>query len=423
MSRGSSPVWHPFVQHALQPEFPTVVKTEGSWLVTAEGRRIVDAISSWWVITHGHRHPRIVAAIEAQLKCLDQVIFAEFTHPPAEQLARRLIEIATPHLEHVFFSDSGSTSVEVALKMALGFWKHRGETRRRIIAMEGGYHGDTVGTMSVGERGVFTADYEPLLFEVARVPFPAPGHESRTFEALEEFCSNSDSAAFVLEPLVLGAGGMRMYPPAILKTMREICAKYRVLFIADEVMTGWGRTGSMFACQQAEVAPDILCLSKGLTGGNLPLAATLCSAEIFQAHYAKDRRRMFFHSSSFTANPLACAAGLANLEVWEREPVAERIAGVAAMQAAFLGKLSSHPLVDSPRRCGTIAAFELRVSDAGYLSQWAMRLREVFRAHNVLLRPLGNTVYVMPPYCISGTELSAVYAAIEEALSVAGVAP
>ena len=226
-----SPVWHPFAQHALNESFPTVVRAEGAYLTTAEGRRIIDAISSWWVITHGHRHPHIVAAIRDQAERLDQVIFAQYTHEPAERLATKLLALAPAGLSHVFFSDSGSTSVEVALKMALGFWHHSGSRRHRIVVMQGSYHGDTVGTMSVGARGVFTASYEPLLFDVAAIPFPAPGREGDTLAALEELCRAPDTAAFIVEPLVLGAGGMLMYPPRVLAELHRICTSHDVLFI------------------------------------------------------------------------------------------------------------------------------------------------------------------------------------------------
>ncbi|MBS0614562.1 MAG: adenosylmethionine--8-amino-7-oxononanoate transaminase, partial [Proteobacteria bacterium] len=341
----NSPVWHPFAQHALGSEFPEVVRTEGAYLHTRDGRRVLDAICSWWVITHGHRHPTIVEAVRRQVERLDQVIFAEFTHEPAEALARGLLEVLPPGLSHIFYSDSGSTSVEVALKMALGCWHHRGQPRTRFLVLEHGYHGDTVGTMSVGARGVFTSAYEPLLFQVDRLPFPAAGRESATLDALERACRAPDTAALLLEPLVLGAGGMLMYSAATLQRMHEICAAHRVLFIADEVMTGWGRTGTRFACEQAGIFPDILCSSKGLTGGLLPLAITACRPAIFDAHYSTDRERTFWHSSSFTANPIACAAALANLEVWKCEPVAERIATLSRWQAEELRPLRDHARV------------------------------------------------------------------------------
>lgn len=288
-----SPVWHPFTQHAVFPDAVMISRGEGAWLETADGRRIFDAISSWWVVTHGHRHPHIVKAIKDQADRLDQIIFAGFTHEPAEQLAQRLVAITPPQLEYVFFSDSGSTSVEVALKMALGFWRHSGEKRSRILALEGAYHGDTIGGMSVGERGVFNAPYDPLLFDVERIPFPQQGREDTTFDALKTACSSGGIAALIVEPLVLGAGGMLIYPPSVLAEMKRICEAHGVLFIADEVMTGWGRTGTLFACEQAGVVPDIACYSKGLTGGSVPLAVTLCRGDIFDAHYSTDRTRTF----------------------------------------------------------------------------------------------------------------------------------
>jgi adenosylmethionine---8-amino-7-oxononanoate aminotransferase len=409
-----SPVWHPFTQHAVLPEAVLISRGEGAWLETADGRRIFDAISSWWVVTHGHRHPHIVKAIKDQADRLDQVIFAGFTHEPAEQLARRLVAITPPQLEYVFFSDSGSTAVEVALKMALGFWRHSGEKRSRILALEGAYHGDTIGGMSVGERGVFNAPYDPLLFDVDRIPFPQQGREDVTFKALKEACSGGGIAALIVEPLVLGAGGMLIYPPSVLAEMKRICEAHGVLFIADEVMTGWGRTGTLFACEQAGVIPDIACYSKGLTGGSVPLAVTLCRSDIFDAHYSTDRTRTFFHSSSYTANPIACAAAVANLEVWQNEPVMERIAQIAATHAKRLDGFRDNPRFANIRQIGTIAALDIVTSDAGYMADIGPRLYRGFLDRGLLVRPLGNTLYIMPPYCSTETELDQVYDAIRE---------
>jgi adenosylmethionine-8-amino-7-oxononanoate aminotransferase len=317
----------------------------------------------------------------------------------------------------VFFSDSGSTSVEVALKMALGYWHWLGEGRHRIVVMENSYHGDTIGAMSVGERGVFNQPYAPLLFDVGRIPFPAAGAEQATLDALEALCRQPDTAALIVEPLILGAGGMLIYSPAVLAAMHDICARHGVLFIADEVMTAWGRTGTLLACEQAGIVPDILCLSKGLTGGAVPLAVTMASEAIYEAHYSTDRTRMFFHSSSYTANPIACAAAAANLAIWREEPVLERIATLAAKQAGWIEKLGQFCHFDNPRSLGTIAALDLRTSGAsGYMSDLAPRLMAFFRERDVLLRPLGNTVYVMPPYCITDDQLAHVWDAIGEAV-------
>lgn len=409
----TSPVWHPFTQHGLEEPIPLVTRAEGAVLHTEDGRRIVDATSSWWVTTHGHGHPRIVRAIAEQAARLDQIIFAGWTHEPAETLARALVALTPDGLDHVFFSDSGSTSVEVALKMALGHWLNRGEPRHRIVVMEHSYHGDTIGAMSVGARGVFNQAYAPLLFDVATIPFPEAGREQATLDALEAQCRERP-AALIVEPLILGAGGMRIYPARVLAEMRAICARHEVLVIADEVMTGWGRTGTLLACEQAGVAPDILCLSKGLTGGAIPLAVTLASRAIYESHYDRSRARMFFHSSSYTANPIACAAANANLAIWRDEPVLARVADLAARQQARLDRLAELPGLHGFRRLGTIAACEVAGGADGYLADIAPRLNAFARERGVLLRPLGATVYVMPPYCIADADLDAVYAVIAD---------
>ncbi len=414
-ARDASPVWHPFTQHALQPSAIEIASAEGAWFRTADGLRILDGISSWWVITHGHRHPHIVAAIKDEADRLDQVMFAGFTHAPAEELARGLIKLAPAGLAHVFYSDSGATSVEVALKMALGYWRNVGEPRHRILALEHGYHGDTVGGMSVGARGVFNAPYTPLLFEVTRLPFPGAGREQVTLDALEAACRQGGVAALIVEPLILGAGGMLIYSADALGQMKRVCEWHGVLFIADEVMTGWGRTGTLFACAQAGITPDVLCLAKGITGGALPLAATLCTPRIFEAHLSADRASTFFHSSSYTANPLACAAAVANLEIWEREPVLERVAALAELQARRLAAFEGDRRIRNLRRLGTIAVLDLAVGDGGYLADVGPKLYQFFLERGVLLRPLGNTVYVMPPYCITDDELDLVYDAIRAA--------
>jgi adenosylmethionine---8-amino-7-oxononanoate aminotransferase len=416
----ASPVWHPFTQHGVQPEAIPIARAEGAWLETVDGRRIFDAISSWWVVTHGHRHPHIVQAIRDQVDRLDQVIFAGFTHDPAEKLARQLISMTPPGLEYVFFSDSGSTAVEVALKMALGFWRNRGERRSRILALEGAYHGDTIGGMSVGERGVFNAPYAPLLFDVERIPFPAAAREQTTLDAITTACRNAAVAALIVEPLILGAGGMLIYPAWVLAEMKRICEVHSVLLIADEVMTGWGRTGTRFACEQADVTPDIACYSKGLTGGSLPLAVTLCRADIFEAHYSTDRSKTFFHSSSYTANPIACAAACANLEIWQNEPVIERIAAIVHAQTQGLDRFREDSRFRNVRQIGTIAALDIATDDDGYLAGIGPRLYSDFLGRGLLVRPLGNTIYLMPPYCSIPHELDCVFNAISEVVDGIG---
>jgi adenosylmethionine-8-amino-7-oxononanoate aminotransferase len=405
-------IWHPFTQHGLNEPIVEIVSSSGAHLHTADDRCIIDAISSWWVTTHGHAHPAITAAIVGQAEVLDQIIFAGFTHQPAEQLAKALARAMPTELKHVFFSDSGSTSVEVALKMALGYWLRIGEQRHAITVLEHSYHGDTIGAMSVGARGVFNQAYEPLLFDVTTIPFPAAGMEQDTLDALERCCRTGELAAFIVEPLLLGAGGMLTYGPKSLRAMHEICAHHDVLFIADEILTGWGRTGTLLACEQAAIVPDILCLSKGLTGGSLPLAVTLAAERLYEAHFSTDPAHQFFHSSSYTANPIACAAALANLRIWETEPVLERVASLSALQAVHAGSLAGHRPV---RHLGTVTAFEVEGGSNNYLAEIGPRLRAFFLERDVLLRPLGNTIYVLPPYCISEEDLARVYEAVEEA--------
>ncbi len=426
-TKPTSPLWHPYTQHAIAPDSIHIDRAAGAYLfarnevngVPKGERRIIDAISSWWVITHGHCHPDIMHAVQQQAGALDQVIFAGFTHEPAEMLAENLIAVTGDRLEHVFLSDSGSTAVEVALKMAIGYWEHSGHPRRKIIALEGGYHGDTFGTMSVGGRSVYHKLYEPYMFEVEHIPFPVAGCEAETFAALEKLLDDNkdDVAAFVFEPLLQAAGGMRVYSPDVLKTMADMCRAHGVLLIADEVMTGFGRTGTMFACQQADFVPDLMCLSKGLTGGFLPMGATLCTKDIYNAFYHKDKAKMFFHSSSFMGNPLSCAAANASLRIWEDdEAVQDKIDNIAKAHAAAAASFVRRGDLTNIRQKGTMLAMDLAVEDGGYLSEIQPKLYESFLSQGVLLRPLGNTVYILPPYCISEDDLDAVYSAVNVAL-------
>jgi adenosylmethionine---8-amino-7-oxononanoate aminotransferase len=418
-----SPIWHPFTQHAIFPDSVPIARSEGAYLFTESGDRIVDAISSWWVTLHGHSHPKIVAAVQAQAERLDQIIFAGFTHQPAEELAAKLVAITPAELTRVFFSDSGSTAVEVALKMAFGYWAHKGRTRRGVVALEGAYHGDTFGAMAVGARGAFNAPYDPFLFDVHRLPFPGKSEEHLTIEAFERLLrtEGDDIAALIVEPLVLGAAGMMMYGPDTLRALHDLCRRYGVIFIADEVMTGWGRTGTRFACDQASVVPDILCLSKGLTGGFLPMGVTLATEDIYQAFYSADRAKTFFHSSSFTGNPLACAAACASLQIWEDEPVAGRIARVAQDLAELSPRLRRRADVENLRQTGTILALDVRAAEAGYLSAVSPKLYRHFIGAGVLLRPIGQSIYVLPPYCASRADLAFVVGCIEDALDALAV--
>ncbi len=410
-------VWHPYTQHGAAPPALPVVRGEGSWLITPDGRRILDAISSWWVTLHGHGEPAIAEAIAEQARKLEQVIFAGFTHEPAARLAAELVERLPAGLTRVFYSDDGSTAVEAAVKIALQYWRNRGEPRTVIAALEHAYHGDTFGAMSVSARSVFTEAHEDRLFEVARLPDPARGE---VVAALEELLDRQDGevAALIVEPLLLGAGGMRVWGVETLRELRRLTRERGVLLVADEVLTGFGRTGPHFACEGAGVQPDLICLSKGLTGGFLPLGATVTTEEVFEAFRSPDRRRTLFHGHSYTANPIACAAARASLDLLDAA-CARRRAGIEAAHREHLSRLSGHPAVQAPRVLGTMAAFDLD-GDEGYLSGAAAGLQAFALEEGVLLRPLGNVVYLLPPYGTTPEEIGTVYEVIERYLGGGG---
>ena len=430
MSESSLSIWHPFTQDALEPAPIFIDRAEGVYLYTPDGRRLLDAISSWWVNLHGHAHPLISDAIAQQARKLEQVIFAGFTHGPAEELAARLRSVLPPALEHIFFSDDGSTAVEVALKMAVQFWWNQGNrSKRKFVALEHAYHGDTAGAMSVGEDSSFVAAFDSLRFPVYRVPsaycFRCPVGKTRStcdidcVEALERLLEekHQEIAAVIVEPLLQAAGGMIVHPVEFLQRIRQLSARYNVLLIADEVLTGFGRTGRMFACERAGIVPDVMCLSKGITGGFLPLGATVCTGSIREVFRSDDRMRTFFHGHSYTGSPLACAAGIASLKIFESEPVFDRIAAIEQIHAERLPGLRKHPAVADGRFIGTIAAVEIEAEDTGYLSRLRPFLYEFFLEKGVLLRPLGNVVYVLPPYVVTPAELHFIYDVITEALN------
>ncbi|MGH9480814.1 MAG: adenosylmethionine--8-amino-7-oxononanoate transaminase [Terriglobales bacterium] len=422
-------VWYPYTQMQALAAPIEIVRAQGAWLEARDGRRFLDAISSWWVTLHGHGEPRIADAIARQARELEQVILSDFTHRPAEELAERLVAIAPPGLTRVFYSDDGSTAVEVALKMALQSWQQRGAAqRRRIVALEHAYHGDTAGAMAVSARSPFTAPFADLLFEVDRVPTAychrcpvGKRRESCAIDCLEPLARllaerGEQVAAVIVEPLLQGAGGMIVQPEEFLRGVRRLCDQHGALLIADEVLTGFGRTGAMFACERAGIAPDILCLSKGLTAGFLPMAATLCTEAVFAAFLDADRRKTLFHGHSYTGNPLGCAAALASLDLFAQQPVMEHIAAIAAQQTRRLERLRGHARVGDARQVGTVAALELAGAENDYLAEVGPRLRRYFLEQGVLLRPLGPVIYVLPPYCIRPDELDRIWDVIEAAL-------
>jgi adenosylmethionine---8-amino-7-oxononanoate aminotransferase len=424
-------VWHPFTQEASDPAPLLVTKAEGVYLYTEDGRRLIDGISSWWVNLHGHCHPAIMAAIAEQSSKLDHVLLAGFTHEAVEELSSRLANFLPERMEHIFFSDNGSTAVEVALKMALQYWENRGSAKKRlIVALEHAYHGDTAGAMSVSADSSFTDPFRDMRFPVQRVHsaycYRCPVGLKRAccdIDCLDKLArlleeKHDEIAAVIVEPLLQGAGGMIVHPIEFLQRTRQLCTEHNVLLIADEVLTGFGRCGAMFACNLANVVPDLMCLSKGLTGGVLPMGATACTGEIHSAFVSEDRTRTFYHGHSYTGNPLAAAAGIASLKIFESEPVLERIQKIGAIHKERLAAIQNHPAVGDVRSIGSVAAIELRAADAGYSSNLRLKLYKFFLDRGVLLRPLGNVIYLLPPYAISARDLRFVHDQIAESLSL-----
>jgi adenosylmethionine-8-amino-7-oxononanoate aminotransferase len=431
VSADSLQIWHPFTRAVEMQELPRVVRGEGAWLITDDGRRILDGISSWWVNLHGHAHHRIAEAIGEQARRLEHVLLAGFTHEPVERLAEELRRVAPEPLEHIFFSDDGSTAVEVALKMAVQFWRNSGQPgKSEIVALEHGYHGDTAGAMSVSDDSLFTAAFVGMRFPVRRahsaycyrcpVGLKRESCHIECADSLERILREHGDriAAVIVEPLLQGAGGMIVHPVEYLQRIRALATKYNVLLIADEVLTGFGRCGRMFASELAGIAPDLMCLSKGLTGGFLPMGATLATGEIYDSFSGPEPERAFWHGHSYTGNPIACAAAVANLEIFRTEPVFERIAGIAAIHEERLPEIARKPAVGDVRTIGSMGAVELRADDAGYLSALRPKLYRFFLEKNILLRPLGNVIYVLPPYCIEPTDLHRIYDTIEEGISL-----
>lgn len=394
--------WHPYTQHQGMALPLPISRADGAWLYETNGRPVLDAISSWWVTTHGHCRPEIATAIAEQARTLDHVMFAGFTHEPAAELAAALIARLPRGLARVFFSDNGSTAVEVAIKMSLQAFANRGTPRRLIAALDHAYHGDTFGAMAASGRGVFTTPFEPLFFEVARLPDPSEGDTLAALDALID-ARGTELAAVIVEPLLLGAGGMRVWDERVLQGIRTRTRAADVHLIADEVLTGFGRTGPLWACERADVAPDLMCLSKGLTGGFLPLGATAATERIFDA-FLGERTKTFFHGHSYTGNPIACAAARAALTLHDDDSDDARVM-IEVAQAHHLEALRGHPGVRATRQLGTVAAVEL-AGTPGYLSEVGRAFSAFALQEGVLLRPLGNVVYVLPPYCIGAEALT-----------------
>lgn len=432
VARDRACIWHPFTQMKTAPDPLPIVGGDGAYLITEDGRRVLDGISSWWVNVHGHCNPKVSQALAQQAQRLEHVMFAGCTHPPAVELAERLLAKLPKSLNKVFFSDNGSTAVEVALKMAYQYWTNRGERQRRtFLALKHAYHGDTVGAMSASHDSLFTASYAPLLFHVERVAVPQdylasldPANDGSASAALTEFedllrSRGDEIAAVIVEPMLQAAGGMLVWKPQMLRAVRELCDRYGLLLIADEVMTGFGRTGKMFACEHGPVEPDLMCLSKGLTAGYLPLSVTAASDAVYEAFLSDDRSKTFFHGHSFTANPLGCAVALAGLDIFENEGVLGRVDGISSKMRSRLQALVGRKYTKDARQIGGVGILELETGGKGYLADIGPRMAALFLERNLLLRPQGGIVYFMPPYVVTDKEIDWVFDQIEEVVSIA----
>ena len=405
-------LWHPRTQHQGAPPPLPIARAVGACLHDHAGRKILDAISSGWTTLHGHAHPVIASAIAEQAHGLDHTVFGTLTHEPAVRLAEQLTTILPRGLSRVFYTDSGSAAVEVALKMALQYWTNRGEKRRLIVALEHGWHGDTFGAMAASARTRHTEPFAEHFFKVARLPDPSVDDGEATAARLRDLLERraKNVAAVIVEPLLLGAGGMRVWPGKTLRAIRQLTEEHGVLLIADEVLTGFGRTGPLFACGGADVVPDIICLAKGLTGGFLPLGAAVAREEVFSAFLGDERHLALFHGQAYAANPIACAAARASVALLDDESAAKR-AAIEETHRGQIAALAVHPMVQSPRVLGTLAAFELG-SASGDPNEHVGGLAEFALGQGVLLLPIGNTVYVLPPYCMSSQDLIDVYSVI-----------
>lgn len=407
-------IWHPFTSLGGGAEPLLITSANGVYLHTHDGRKIIDAISSWWVNLHGHAHPEIAEAVSKQAATLEHVIFAGFTHEPAILLSQNLLSVLPGNHAKIFYSDNGSTAVEVALKMAFQYWYNQGIQKKKVVAIKGAYHGDTFGAMSVGERGRFTDPFSTYLFDVEFIDFPSQGKEAMALNQFKELAAGEQVSAFIFEPLVQAAAGMRIYSEKILNQLIAVAHHYNIVCIADEVFTGFGRTGKTFASDYLDHPPDIIALSKGLTGGTLPLGVTSCSAAIIKAFESDEITKTFFHGHSYTANPLACAAANASFELLKHPICTQNINRISNKHKQFAKEIKIHQNIKEVRCLGTILAIELQAGETSYFNDVRKTIYSFFIDRNILLRPLGNVIYILPPYITTDEELDMLYKNITE---------
>jgi len=419
IKRDSQHLWHPYTQHKTAALPIAITKGEGALLWDEINTQYIDAIASWWVNPYGHSNKFIADAIYKQLTTLEHVLFGGFTHEPAIILAEKILAILPDNQKKVFFSDNGSTSVEVAIKVALQYFYNKGEKRTTIIAFENAFHGDTFAAMAASGISFYTQAFQGMFIDVVRIPVPVKGQEQASFDTLKEVVQKYNCAGFIFEPLVQGAAGMVMYEPEALDRLIKICQKNNVLTIADEVMTGFGKTGKTFACDYLEQKPDMMCLSKALTGGTIPMAITTFTQDLFDAFYDEDINKALFHGHTFTANPTGCAAALASLTLLETDEMQQNLIRINASHLEFKKRIENHPMVTASRVLGVIFALEIKTeTSASYYGTLRNRLYDFFIENGVILRPVGNIVYVLPPYVITDEQLQKVYEVVEKALEI-----
>lgn len=426
-SRDKKVIWHPYTQHQLNPDSIGIVKAKGTYVYDDRDNKYIDALGSWWTCIHGHSHPYIAKKVSAQLKKLEHVIFAGFTHEPAVQLAERLLKHLPKNQKRIFYSDNGSTAVEVALKMSFQYWHNQGVSKPKVIAFRNAYHGDTFGAMSVSERGAFSKPFDANLFDVVFIEPPIKGKEQQAIDQFKSQVSNlsgrspsdkSQISSFIFEPLVQGVAGMVVHEADALSEMIRICRENKIFTIADEVFTGFGRTGKFFASDYLSEKPDMMCLSKGLTGGTMAMGVTSCTDEIFNAFLSEDRMKTFFHGHSFTANPVACAASLASMDLMEERDTFRSIRRINRNHIEFQKQIMNRVGLNT-RVLGVIMAIELTASgERSYFNSIRDKAVHFFLKKGILMRPLGNVIYLVPPYCISETDLEYIYESIIQFLDL-----
>jgi adenosylmethionine-8-amino-7-oxononanoate aminotransferase len=416
-SRDKKVNWHPYTQMKTASDIIPIVRGQGAYLFDDKGNRYIDAVSSWWVTLHGHAHPYIAQKVSEQLHILEQVIFAGFTHEPAVRLSENLLKLLPDNQNKVFYTDNGSTAIEVALKMCIQYAHNKGMKKTKILAFNNAYHGDTFGAMSVSSRSIWTQPFGEMLFEVIFIDVPTKDNLPLLKNIIDQHLDQL--ACFVYEPLVQGAAGMLMHDPDDLSALMKYCRSKNLLMIQDEIFVGFGRTGKLFATDYLTEKPDIMCFSKGLTGGTFPLGLTTCTDLIFEAFYSDDAYKTLFHGHSFTANPLACTAALASLELLLKKETQEDIQRICRAHKKFTKKIAVHPAVKNVRQCGTILALELQITqETSYFNKQHKKLYPYFLSQGILLRPLGNIIYLVPPYCISTADLKYIYQTITKALTL-----